>query len=228
MVAHQQSVDTLVRARAAAYLMFARLFREAPSEALLKEIVQRNLFTATEQWGGSLKCAGHPLDPAKDTRWLEQGESIAVEYARLFAVPGRQAVQPYESVYCDTLTIDTSINCSPYFSSEPPPDGLAGFLHGTSAISVRDAYRQSGFDLDPSICGLPDHLGIELEFMSLLLERGTLDQAAAFFRAHPGRWVFRCLDEIKQKTDAAEFYRTVVDALAKFLLCEREALLALR
>ena len=64
-----------------------------------------------------------------DISWPRHAEAIAVEYARLFAVPGEQAVWPYESVYCDTLRIDTSTACSPYFAFEPQPAGLTGFLN---------------------------------------------------------------------------------------------------
>lgn len=173
------------QARAAAYLLFARLFREAPSVSL----------------------------------------DQAVEYARLFAVPGEQAVRPYESVYCDMLTIDSSTACSAYFESEPQIGGLAGFLHGPSASAVREAYRQAGFELDPTIHELPDHLAIELEFMGRLLERGDVEQAETFFTEHLGRWVFRCLEEIKQKTHSG-FYRAVTDTLMSFLQREQGALLA--
>ena len=217
----QTSATANLQERAGAYLLFARLLREAPSTDLLRDIVQHQLLTCAEQCGGCPACTGTTLDPAEDATWPQQAEAIAVEYARLFAVPGEQSVQPYESVYCDTLTIDTSTACSPYFESEPQAIGLAGFLHGPSTVAVREAYRRAGFELDPTLHELPDHLAIELEFLGQLLARGAQDQAKDFFTQHLGRWVFRCLEEITQKTHI-DFYRVVADTLTTFLRREVE------
>ena len=206
----QPLAGTDLSVRAALYGLFARLLRGAPSESLLRDVVQGNLLTVAEQG------AQHPVE---DGQWPEQAEAIAVDYARLFAVPGEQAVQPYESVYCDTLTIDTSTACSPYFEPEPHPGGLTGFLYGPSAIAVREVYRRAGFELDAASHELPDHLAIELEFMGRLLERGDCEQAKVFFSEHLGRWVFRCLEDIAQRTTSG-FYRAVARALATALHVE--------
>ncbi|MBI4004428.1 MAG: molecular chaperone TorD family protein [Candidatus Omnitrophica bacterium] len=211
---HDAAVAAL-QTRAGAYFLFARLFREAPSAALLQEIVHEQLLTCAEQCGAG--CNGLSLDPAEDATWPQQVEAIAVEYARLFAVPGEQAVHPYESVYCDPLTIDASTACSAYFEPEPQPEGLTGFLYGPSTRSVSEVYQRAGFELNPSLHELPDHLAIELEFMGQLLARGAQDQARNFFTQHLGRWVFHCLDEIRQETQPTGFYRTVADALVAFL-----------
>lgn len=204
---HQESTTTDLQERAGTYFLFARLFREAPTPELLQEIVQHRVLSNA------------------DSQWPHQAEAIAVEYARLFAVPGEQAVQPYESVYCDTLTIDETTACSPYFFPEPQRDGgLTGFLHGSSTIAVREAYRQAGFELDPTAHELPDHLAVELEFMGRLLERGATEEAAAFFRDHLGRWVFPCLSEIQQRAQRG-FFRDAVASLTEFMQGEHALLL---
>jgi len=207
---HPPTTVAALPIRAGTYLLFARLFREAPTAELLREIVQQRLLSNA------------------DPRWPQQAEAIAVEFARLFAVPGEQAVRPYESVYCDSLTIDMSTACSPYFESGPQPEGLTGFLHGPSTSSVSEVYRRAGFELDASLHELPDHLAIELEFMGQLLARGAQDHARDFFTQHLGRparqgnqeaggWVFHCVDEIRQEAHPTGFYRAVADALAAFL-----------
>lgn len=204
--ADQQQADTNLRARAAVYLLFARLFRDAPTPELLQEIVQHRVLSNA------------------DSQWPHQAEAIAVEYARLFAVPGEQAVQPYESVYCDTLTIDETTACSPYFLPEPQrAGGLTGFLHGSSTIAVREAYRQAGFELDPTAHELPDHLAVELEFMARLLERGATE-AAAFFRDHLGRWVFPCLSDVQQRAQRG-FFHEAAASLTEFMQGEHALLL---
>ena len=205
----KQNLETspALHTRASAYLCFARLFREAPTPALLQQLREHGVLAHVE-----------------DAQWFNQAEAIAVEYARLFAVPGEHAVQPYESAYCDTLTIDTSTACSSYFASEPPPTGLTGFLYGPSAVAVCNAYRRAGFELDPARHVLPDHLAIELEFMGRLLGRGECEAAKVFFSEHLGRWVCRCLEDMRQRT-ATGFYRVVADAAGAFLQQEQRLFL---
>lgn len=201
-VAPARSSDESVAARAGAYRLFARLLCEAPSEGLLRGILEQDLFGREEQAGT---------------------EQIALEYARLFVVPGKHVVRPYESVYCDVLTIDTSTACSPYFQSEPQGIGFNGFLGGPSSVAVREAYRQVGLELAPAAHELPDHLGVELEFMGWLLEHGQTNQARVFFVEHLGRWVYNCVSEIKQKAHSW-FYRSVAEKLECFLKDEQETL----
>ena len=125
----------------------------------------------------------------------------------------------------DTLRIDASTACSPYFEPEPKVSGLTGFLHGPSTGAVREAYRRAGFELGPATHELPDHLAHELEFMGRLLERGDGDHARVFFSEHLGRWALRCLADVKQQAHLA-FYRPVADSLTVFLRREQGRLTA--
>lgn len=179
------------------YLAFAQLFREAPGKELLEAI------------GGA--------------EWATQADVIAVEFASLFLVPGEQRLTPYESAYCDTLTIDGSTGCSAYFASEPSIEGLKGFIGGPSANAVREAYAKAGFELNQDTHELPDHIAVELEFIGRLLARGSLDEAKDFFTEHLGRWVFRVLEDVAQKTRSG-FYQAVADWLSTFLRLERSYL----
>lgn len=206
-------------ARAAVYLLFARLFREAPSVKLLREILQHRLLTLANQWDEGSSTP----DPAEDPRWPQQAEAIAVDYARLFAVPGEQAVHPYESAYCDTLSIDTSTACSAHFGDQRPLRGLPGFIGGPSANAVARVYIEAGFELNPAAHELPDHIGVELEFMGRLLERSAVDEAKAFFREHLSRWAFRCLADVKRNARGG-FYRVVAETLLTFLQHEQQSL----
>ena len=212
--------DAGLETRVSGYLLLARLLRTAPSEALLKEVVQNGLLTLVERIGHPA-TAGVMLDPAEDVRWPDQVQTIAVDFARLFAVPGEHAVRPYESAYCDTIEIDASTACSTYVHSAPSCS-VTGLLHGPSATAVRAVYRQAGFELDPAVGELPDHVAVELEFVGRLLERAAEREAAAFFQAHLGRWVFRCLHGIKRHAQIA-FYRTVADVAETFLRFEERA-----
>jgi len=72
------------KARAAFYFLFAQLFREPPTPELLRQLVEHRWLTASEQWATPERS----LDPVEDPVWPAHAEAIAVEYARLFAVPG--------------------------------------------------------------------------------------------------------------------------------------------
>lgn len=200
---HPATTD--LQRRSATYHVFAQLFRESPTREFLKAVVRDRLL------------------PEPDPAWPDQAEAIVVEYARLFAVPGAQAVHPYESAYCDALSIDTSTACSTYFGSQRPIVGLPGFIGGPSASAVARAYADAGFELDPTKHELPDHLAVELEFMGRLLERGEHEQAKTFFTEHPARWAFRCLEDMKRNAQAG-FYQRAADTLATFLQDERQFL----
>ncbi|MBI4437094.1 MAG: molecular chaperone TorD family protein [Candidatus Omnitrophica bacterium] len=180
------------------YFLFARLFREAPSAELLRTIAECKLLTEVRDF-------------------LREEEKIAVEFASLFLVPGEKMISPYESSYCDTLTIDSSTACSAYFEPETfPKEGLRGFLCGPSARSVEKYYKTFGFELSPSFHDLPDHISIELEFLGRLDELEKVEEIHKFFREHLGRWIESFLDKmLLQRT--SEFYRAVAQGLRGYL-----------
>lgn len=188
------SVSTGRKEKAGTYLLFSRLFREAPDCSLLNKI--ESFFEETELAG--------------------KAEGIAVEYASLFVVPGDSSISPYESYYCDPLTIDASTADSPYFQPQCMPSGMKGFIYGSSARAVEKAYQEGGFELDPNFHDLPDHIACELEFAGRLYERGKIDSVEAFLKNHLGRWIFSFLGEL-EKQDRSHFYQKVALSLKLFL-----------
>jgi len=201
----------VVQARAFGYLFFARLFREPPSKELLKEIAQRRILSNDQ-----------PNPP-----WPDQAKTIAIEFARLFLVPNAAAIHPYESAYCDALTVETPNDCMVGFDKIvgdgfPPTAPLEGLIGGPSMSAVAKIYAEAGFELDPDACELPDHLAIELEFVGRLLERRRLQPARDFFKGHLGRWAFRCLEDIERNAQT-DFFRRAAYLLTTFLRCEEEA-----
>lgn len=181
------------------YFLFARLFREAPTGELLRTIVECKLLIL------------------ENPTWITQEEKIALEFASLFLVPGENMIPPYESFYCDTLTIDSSTACSAYFEGEAfPQEGLKGFLCGPSARSVEKYYETFGFELSPTFHDLPDHLSVELEFLGRLYELGQRDDAHRFFQEHLGRWIGSFLDKVASQT-ISDFYRAVSQSLKGYL-----------
>ncbi|NIN69302.1 MAG: 4Fe-4S dicluster domain-containing protein [Anaerolineae bacterium] len=104
-------------------------------------------------------------------------EGLEAEYTRLFVGPGRPVAHPCESVYRE------------------------GQVMGECTLAVRERYAEEG--LGPEDQLLPDHVAVELEFMSYLArkeaeawEENDVDRAEAylrqeesFLREHLGRWL---------------------------------------
>lgn len=199
---------------AGVYFLYASLFRQPPRQSLLKMIVKGKFLTQAKNFHDQdIK----PFDKSLEyPQWLTQEEKIAVEFTSLFVVSGQEMITPYESYYCDTLTIDHSTACSAYFQSKGEAVGLKGFLGGASSRSVHKYYKEFNFEIDPSSFDMPDHVSVELEFMGKLYESNCCEEARIFFREHLSRWIHLFLNKllIQKKSD---FYRAVAESLKGFL-----------
>jgi TorA maturation chaperone TorD len=59
---------------------------------------------------------------------------------------------------------------------------LDGSTHGTSMRKIEAFYKECGYEIDPSLHKVPDHLVMMLRFLSLLSEDGSYAEAKAFSR----------------------------------------------
>lgn len=133
---------------------------------------------------------------------------LAEEYAALFLVPG--GIPPYESVR------------------------LHGMLNQRPAGETEEFYRRCGLVMNEECRILPDHLGMELEFMAYAAgreagagKRGEANEAAKwagvqeeFFRNHINPWVFAFLRDM-QKFSFHPFYKGVASLIERFLGTEK-------
>ncbi|MBI4115630.1 MAG: molecular chaperone TorD family protein [Candidatus Omnitrophica bacterium] len=190
-------MSTEFEGKSGVYFLFSRLFREAPDPSLLNKI--ESFFEATDL--------------------ADKVEEIVVEYTSLFVAPGEYSIPPYESFYCDALTIDASTADSPYFQPLCMPTGMKGFIYGSSARAVGKIYQEGGFELDPNFHDLPDHIACELEFVGRLYEKGKREAARNFLKNHLGRWAFNFLNNL-EKQDRSVFYQRVAKSLGNFLKFE--------
>jgi TorA maturation chaperone TorD len=139
--------------------------------------------------------------------------TIEEEYVRLFLVNPK--APPYESVYTD-------------------PDGHA---RGLIAVQLAREYAHAGLAMAPSLKEPPDHIAVELEFISFLCEREAwgwekdicedviraLERQRAFLSQHLGRWFTTFAQRI---TEAApeKLYGVVAEALEAFIRHDLEQL----
>ncbi len=147
---------------------------------------------------GGLKDALEQIDVDSP----QEIEGLLWEYTRLFIGPYRLPSPPWESVYTSPKRL----------------------LMQEAYDAVLAMHRQAGLALgDPSI--LADHVGAELQFLALLLERGETEVgedpisrqlAARFFRKHIQNWIPRYSEDL-EKAATAPLYKSLACALQQLL-----------
>jgi TorA maturation chaperone TorD len=137
------------------------------------------------------------------------------EFMNLFRVPGAQYVAPYESVYRDTHDVNGQ--------------RVSGLLMGPSAVDVRKWYRLAALEISEEYGDLPDHVGLELQYMAHLCGKEAEFSASGnqakliragemqrdFAAAHLVPWLPPLRDRIHEKSRLA-YFRAVADLAVEF------------
>lgn len=189
------------------YGFLASVFREELTTDFLLVIREPEFREALAEAGLSLEGDFFEADLE------EQAEELAVEFAALFLGPGGH-VSPHESVHIE---------------------GGGGSLWGEATSAVKRYIEDAGFSYDEQFHGLPDHISVELKFMSHLVneeahawDENDVDKAANalafqrdFLDKHLGVWADRFCAQIRERAELT-FYREVASLTADFLDSERE------
>jgi len=185
-----------------------------PDQELVKLTHQGTLYSFFEKYIQSL---GGTKDLLKG--FLLKGEpenllrDLKFEYARLFSGLSEESVSLVESFY-KPWTHDP--NCSLSFASE------RGLLMGDSAVHLLEIYRQCSLEISEEFKGCPDHIAMELEFLSYLYQRATDVEIKIFIKDHLD-WI-PFLREEAERLHAHSFYVSALGALDLFINKERERL----
>ncbi len=206
-------------ARAHTYRFLASVFLAPPNAEFLARVRCEEFRAAFGSW----------VEP-RDWDCITQSAqaTLEVEYNRLFVVPGTSYVSPYESVYTDVVDVEYS----PHMVSGAGdlPTQASKLLFGPSTTAVKHAYADAGFALEQGAPELPDHLGVELQFLARLCDEQSVACAAEnisqvtrfqkieeeFLRAHPLRWI-NLLQERMDKVNAHPFYCSMARLCETFL-----------
>lgn len=135
-------------------------------------------------------------------------EYLAVEYARLFVGPFEIKAPPYGSLYLD---------------------GERKVM-GDSTMEVIRFYEEAGLSSNKDCGDLPDHIAVELEFMSYLIYNETvameksdfktalevLKKQEEFLEGFLGRWIVPFCEKIRDATDNG-FYAALADCTLSFV-----------
>ncbi len=124
---------------------------------------------------------------------------IAVEYAKLFLLPG--AVVPYASYYLDGKEL----------------------LKQEEWEKFTNFYYKQGWQLSDDESHLADHISVELAFMAKLVKEASHQVQSEFFFNHIYNWIPEFFEKIKAKSEA-DFYYPVVCYGNMYLQTEKERL----
>jgi len=170
--------------------------------------IQSLLGKNIREWAGDPRLLAELVgekNPGADLAPLQR------EYERLFAgLPG-QGISLVESTY-KPWTADRS--CALAFA------GDKGLLMGDAALHMREVYRQGSLEVPEEFRSTPDHLLLELEFLSLLYHSATPEQIQGFIEDHLD-WVPDLKERLAQ-ADPHPFYRRAIELINLFLEHERK------
>ena len=203
----------LAEQRSNIYGLLATLYRQEPTCDLLEQIRTPEFLETLSHMGGDLEddFLIRPED--------ELLEEMAVEYTRLFLGPGKH-VSPHESVHHER------------------EDGQWGQLWGASTVEVRKFIEGTGLRYETKYRGLPDHIGVELEFLEALTRREEeawaeddeegvrrcLAVERRFLDEHLLRWVVPFCDKVIAAAELS-FYRSLASLTKRFIEFDRQEFL---
>ncbi len=141
-------------------------------------------------------------------------EDLRIEHAKLFMGPFELIAPPYGSVYLDE----------------------GGRVMGDSTMEIIDVYQKEDLARSDDFKDLPDHIVVEMEFMSYLifkereaLERSDAEAAAeyrqkqsSFLKNYIHSWVPAFCKKIKEGTNNG-FYSALADCVSTFITNSRLA-----
>jgi TorA maturation chaperone TorD len=175
-------------------------------EQLRQGRIQSLLGKNIEEWGGDPQLLAElsaEKSPEVDLAALQR------EYERLFGNLTGQKISLVESTY-KPWTGDSG--CVLAFA------GDKGLLTGDAALHMREMFCQFSLEVPEEFRSSPDHLVLELEFLSLLYHLATPEQIQRFIKDHLD-WI----PYLKDRVDRAHphpFYRKAIELINLFLFHE--------
>ncbi len=183
-----------------------------PDQELIDQIHQRMIYSFFKEYTDSLN---EQQDLLKG--FLEQPGSgldeLREEYDRLFSDFTQDSISLVESYY-KAWTVDPS--CALPFASE------RGLLMGDSALHLLEVYDQCGLKTSEEFRSCPDHISLELEFLSYLYQCATGAEIKMFINDHLN-WIPLLKEEVNRH-QGHPFYVSALEILTLFVDRERERL----
>ncbi|MHC4320991.1 MAG: TorD/DmsD family molecular chaperone [Planctomycetota bacterium] len=194
-------MDETTEYRSNSYGFLSIAYLQEPTKEFIKLLAESNILNVVS--GSVLRFEEQITNDVSD-KFLND---LVLEYTRLFIGPGKH-VSPYESVYRDNEDA----------------------LWSETTVEVKNFIEASGLAYSCNWHGLPDHIGIELEFMHRLTcherkARAKEDQKAAirclefekrFIDEHLSQWIPLFCDKVKEESQTA-FYGNIAELTRQFI-----------
>lgn len=207
---HDVEMQAVAAGRAKTYGVLSALYSAAPTSELAQIIRAGGLIAPDAS--GPLSAAAHDLTASfRATAAQGPDNELAAEYTQLFVLPS--GVLPHEAIYLDE----------------------SKRLGGHVTVGVQRFYDTAGAELAGACLELPDHFGVELEFMNFLCGieaqlRQQPDDAALqtclrfqhdFLAEHLLRWYQPLCERVLQDSSSGA-YRALARLTMVFLEAEGE------
>ena len=178
-----------------------------PDQEMMEQVAQGKLSSYLENympsWGGDMeRLREFYTNASPEILFMDLKE----EYDRLFSDTGAERISLVESFY-KPWTRDP--HCTLPFATDK------GFLMGDSAIHLSMIYGECGLEPETSFKGMPDHLVIELEFLSYLYQGGANKVIGTFIEDHLD-WIPLLKKEL-DRSHPHPFYASALEILDLFL-----------
>lgn len=152
----------------------------------------------------------------------EPTEEILVQLKEMFQMKFNETPEEIKADFA-SLFLSPDIHLSPHESLYNYPLGETPRLWGRATEEVQAFYRSAGLMIDEEVDLIPDHAGVELLFMSFLVENNLIDRQGAFMGDHLMRWIPDYCDEI-EKHARTTFYKELAILLREFVVSDYEEL----
>ncbi len=197
------------------YMFLSGLCLRSPSDSIIAMIKDGSILSVFQDNGSGSEAVSYPPGLFEFVRQAEEmpnlKDEMEAEHTALFVLPS--GVLPNEAVYLDKEKR----------------------LGGRVTIGVRQFYESAGLEIDEKSIEMPDHLGMELEFIGFLckIERESWEKTEIeslqkcvefqkmFLEEHLLKWVYRCCEKITEKATYG-FYKAVANFIIEFMKTEEE------
>jgi anaerobic sulfite reductase subunit A len=194
-------MDVTAENRSYFYGFLSIVYLQEPTREFIKSLRESNILDVLNR--SDLRFDKTINDAVSD----KHINNLVLEYTRLFIGPGKH-ISPYESVYRDNENA----------------------LWSETTVEVKNFIESSGLEYSYNWSGLPDHIGVELEFMQRLTchekeawsreDKETaircLEFEKKFVDEHLSQWVPIFCNKVKEETQTA-FYREIAELTRQFI-----------
>lgn len=225
----------LALARKRMYDFLAGIYLEAPTPVMVRALAQGDLLEALADVSDGAPEYEQLVRAVRGADVALLSEELCIAYTALFIGPGPRYVAPYQSVYTDEWTLEqTGATCAGAANAAMP-----GLLWGDSTVAVRQEYRKAGLDLADKETSIPDHVGLELQFMGQLCSMeaeawntGDKEQARqalfwqqSFLERFLLRWIDSFCSKVMERADHP-FYKVMAAVTQAFVHTDFEDIAA--